>query len=587
MKIDAPWFTLTELLLVVGACGLWVLLPGVVTWQPLLLAGLPWVWRMALGQRPFPRTRLDLWLWLFLATAGIGVGIAYDHGQAWAKFWILLGAVFLYYALAEQPVSRINGLMAGGTAVALLIALYFVLTFDWQNWTADFSWLTALGKRVGAIQPSLSWSALHPNKAAGLIAMFLPMGTAVLWRSWQQKQWRAMVLSLIAVIPMLFTLLLTSSRGAWGALFVSALFLMGYYYWLRFLKGGTAVPWRTKLIGLVGASGILIIFGWVLLQSLHSMTSSVTRLQLYRQTWMLIADFPFTGSGLATFDGLYSQYIRLIPFFFFNYGHNLFLDVWLTQGPVAFVALLVLLGGSVWQLLVLVRQNPTVERFALLGGMLVIILHGLIDDPLYGFMGTPLLFVFPGLAAGLANAFHVPIFENRSLVKIRRYGLPVLAVLLALLFFSKGVKARWYANLGALTLAHGELVDWPHNSWDYEIPAVNLKKARQQSLKALALNANDVTAQYRLGLMALYEQDFTQAVLYLQAAYRARPTHRGIQKALGYSLAWAGKTAVAADILRTIPEAAQELANYRQWWRQQGRTDLALQAERVYALLQN
>lgn len=524
------------------------------------------------------------WLWLFMATAGVGVAVAYDHGQAWAKFGILLGGVFLYYALAALSVRRLDGVMAGGTAVALLIAFYFLFTVDWQTWTADFALLTALGKRVGAALSSLGWPALHPNKAAGLMAMFVPMGTAVLWRNWRQKRWGGAVLSGTAVAVTLFALLLTSSRGAWGALLVSALFVMGCFFWLRAMGRETAVSLHVKLVGIIGGAVSLAIFAWVMWQSLHSMTSSVTRLQLYRQTWQLIADFPFTGSGLATFNGLYSQYIRVIPFFFFNYGHNLYLDVWLTQGPLALLALLVIYGGSVWRALALLREEATAVRFALLGGLLVILLHGLIDDALYGFLGTPLLFAFPGMVAGL-SAHHLLVKENRRWTAVRRYALPVLAVMLVVLFASKEVRARWFANLGAVTLAQGQLAGWPPNSWDYDIPAANLEKARQQSLQALDLDAGDVTAQYRLGMMALYEQDFAEAARYLQAAHEARPTHRGIRKMLGYSLAWGGRTAVAADMLRSIPEAAQELANYRSWWRQQGRDDLASRAEQVYGLL--
>ena len=48
------------------------------------------------------RMAMDIFLWLFLASAGVGVWAAYDRGPAWAVFWLLVGAVGLYYAIAAS-----------------------------------------------------------------------------------------------------------------------------------------------------------------------------------------------------------------------------------------------------------------------------------------------------------------------------------------------------------------------------------------------------------------------------------------------------------------------------------------------------
>ena len=78
--------------------------------------------------------------------------------------------------------------------------------------------------------------------------------------------------------------------------------------------------------------------------------SAGSRLDLSRANLHLIGDFPFTGGGLDSFPGLYAHYIRGLPFFQLDHGHNLYLDVALEQGLLGAFALISLLLGTLWLL---------------------------------------------------------------------------------------------------------------------------------------------------------------------------------------------------------------------------------------------
>ena len=109
--------------------------------------------------------------------------------------------------------------------------------------------------------------------------------------------------------------------------------------------------------------------------------SGESRLELFESTTKLIGDFPFTGGGLRSFAGLYSQYIRVTPDFLFSYSHNFYLDVLLEQGIIGGFVLLILILGSAWLLVkqVLgVREDSITSLLyeAVLIGFLVLLIHG-------------------------------------------------------------------------------------------------------------------------------------------------------------------------------------------------------------------
>jgi tetratricopeptide (TPR) repeat protein len=212
--------------------------------------------------------------------------------------------------------------------------------------------------------------------------------------------------------------------------------------------------------------------------------------------------------------------------------------------------------------------------------------HGLVDDALYGMRGTPLLLIIPAISVALRYANTSNSMIDRGRVRLTRRSLrggSALVVFLAVTAFGlmaqKPIVASWFANLGSIQMAKAELYDFPSNSFDYFPEEGLLEQAKAYFSRALVANPQNITANYRLGMISSQETDFQEAIPYLERASQGNNRHRGIQKLLGYNYAWTGQPDLAADMLAEIPEARQELEAYIWWWDTKQRPDLAAYSE--------
>lgn len=537
----------------------------------LAVMGVTAVFWLIFGKVKLRRTPLDGWLALFVLTAVLAWWVAPKNTWAAAKFGVLLVAVLVYYlaaGLTRQRLWLAVGMLSGGTAV---VALYFLLSHDWQSWPADAAILTRLGLRWMAIRLFTELPPLHPNKVAGLLAVFLPLMVTALWHAARQRQWVGAGGVGLATAVSLIALLLSSSRGAWLALLggVSLAGMVGIL-----LERGVKRPWLLPGLGMA----ILLLGSILLFISGNLAGGGLGRPQLVQQTLHLIADYPFTGGGLVSFGPLYSQYVRIIPFFFFSYAHNLYLGIWLEQGPLTLLAFLGLMVGALRWLLRRAQQQEdelTWLRLGMLAGLLTLLLHGWVDDALYGTWGAPQLLLLAGLAVAQAQQSDESVrFAGwRRWLVVGAVGMGVGTAVI----FHRPLLAAWYANWGAVHMARVELANWPTNRWDDD----RLAKQVNPSFFAQSLrwNPKNSTAHFHLGRIALAQRDFPLAIAHLRSALSGQPDHRGIIKTLGYSYAWMGDYENAQPLLEQIPEAKEELGVYSWWWSQNGRADLARHAE--------
>lgn len=544
----------------------------------LVIAGLTAVGCVLTNSVRLRRTRLDWLVALFALSLLLAVWTAFNPALAWAKLLILTAAILFYYLAAGVKRSRFYGVFAallGGSST--LLALYFLLTHNWQTWPADLALLTRVGVWWMGIRPSLEWQLLHPNLVGGWLALLLPFVGVASWELARQRRWVAFVGMFGVTAVLAGALLLSSSRGAWLAIFF-ALVISGAVAFLQrrgvrqaYVMGFAAAMMLLAIALMAGIAGVMTAGG-------------MSRAMLARQTLDLVAEVPFTGSGLLTFGGLYSQHIRVIPFFYFSYGHNLYLDIWLEQGPLGIATFLGLVGSAFW-LLLQRRSNPQRQTMqgVVLASLLTMLLHGVVDDALYGSFGTPFLLVLVGASLALAEEEGAktavwPVLSPRFILAV--VGLFVGLLLL----FHRPLLAQWYANLGVLSLDRVELAEWPLNRWDDSLLAQETQAASYFET-ALSWNEQNGTAHYHLGRMAMARHEFAQAAQHLEAALVARPAHHGIIKSLGYSYVWMGNYDHARPFLALIPEASEELGAYSWWWRQHGQEDLALYAEAMLSQL--
>lgn len=588
------WLTLACAL---AAVALWYVSAGRLGAWPLLIALPPWGIRLAAGRAPFKQTRFDPLLWIFLLSAAAGAWVSHNQPDAWSKFWLIAGSVILYYALAGQRAPNLWRIITGLAVFGGAIAVYFLATHDWNAIPAKIETINQIGLRWMQLRPAAlgSLHGLHPNVAGGLIALLFPFALAAAVRAGRKGLGGMLLAAVGSGLLMSAGLAFTTSRGAWLAL------AGGLLTWLVWAQSSRVSDLlflsRRKAFGLVmllllglGITFILVTTGSLVaaLDQLPGPASAGSRLEITRDALDLAGDFWLTGGGLGSFDGLYSQYIRVIPHHFLIHSHNLFLNVAVEQGSISLVALIVMLAMAFWWLIA--PRQPAYRRsvrgFSLANGatlaaLVVIILHGLVDDPLYGSRGVLFLWLPLGLAAFLfpLRRSWIETFQSADQPTLIAMGIIIIVTAGLLVAFRSPVLAAWQSNVGALEMARVELRGYPTGEWSDGREVADLASARTRFERSLAFNPNNRTALHRLGLIAMLERDYESAKDSLFSAYLLDRDHKGIKKALMYTYVWTDNVPQAMPLLTEFSEAHSELSTYQWWWSQMGYPDLSQAAE--------
>ena len=217
---QSNWIPYIDLICTGLAALLWLAWPQWGVWL-LILALVPWLLRWRQTGQLSATTSLTAPLGLFMITAVMGLWAAYNPTAAWAKFWVLVAAIFLFFTIANQPAINLWFIAKLLSLFTVLVAVYFLLTHDWQAEPTYMSLLDGLAERWMGIRPFLKTPPLHPNQAAGFIVVFAPLVIAVGWRGWRTRSILGWGITAIVATLILFALLLTGSRGAWLALIVA------------------------------------------------------------------------------------------------------------------------------------------------------------------------------------------------------------------------------------------------------------------------------------------------------------------------------------------------------------------------------
>ncbi|MBI4316438.1 MAG: O-antigen ligase family protein [Chloroflexi bacterium] len=598
-----------EWALTLAAIGLWA--SGKI-YVPLMNAGSvllvgAWTLRWAHTRRPFPVTPIDLPLVLFMLSAAVGLWAMPNWWEALTRLYLYLGAVGLFYLLAECSPRALARFSAGFVAFAATLSLYFVTQNDWANQPVKFAAVRALGLALNRLVPDLGQYKPHPNVVASVLALVLPVALMLALQSWRSRAMADRLTTLIAVgggLVVLFGVGMTASRGAWLALAGAA--ALALWWWLasraspRFAAPQPAVFWGGIALVALAASIVFIvrpqlittIFG-----ALPGFSSAVSRLEVYQQSWRLVQDAPFTGGGLAAFPALYSTYILVIPQSFITHAHNAFLNVLVEQGWPGLGGFAGLMALAAWRATTQLRAAPDAYRPFVIAGALgigIMILHGLSDAALIVSRMAPAMLIPAGLClAGAAQSAGArvgaqglaPLPAPQPWRRRLALGAVALAALLLMVVWRPALTA-WHANMAAVAEARVELYGFPTNEWNDGQYADYLAPAESEARRALALDPGNRTANQRLGLAAMLRRNFGEAAQYLQQAHTADPDHHGVTKALAYSYVWLGEYDRAAPLLASIPEARTELGIYVWWWQAQGYPELSERAHATYQRLE-
>ncbi len=485
----------------------------------------------------------------------MGVVIAYQPANAWHRFALIVAGLIICLLVMRMPEqSRVLCWLLA--LLPALVLIYFLLTNDWTSRIGKLAVFDSILAWLATWQPSIAGARLDSNSLGGVIAAYLPLQLAALWRA------RGSGRTWIGIMLIGFSLLglaLSESRGAWVALGV--IVWLGALWWMV----GQLANKNRRIIWLVLVAVIAIVAAGVLaLTPLGAtlMGARNDRVEVWRNSFDLASDYPFTGLGLGGFEMAYSSYVLLVHVGHTLHAHNLFLDIWLEQGLLGWVAFAGILVAGI------LNSSKSRWRTAALASVGVIVLHGFLDDAFYGYGGNALALLFVPLGVLLESA-------GRSASRRFQYWVvPMLVGTIGVIGVGTWIvpiaRAQWFANLGALAQTRAELAiyQWPQWSFQDQLrrsAAINLNPAITDYALALALDPTNVTANRRLGQIALSRGEYDQARVYLVTAYASAPTQRATAQMLGESFAIAGQAARATALWRGLDLSAGQLT-VRQWW---------------------
>ncbi len=525
---------------------------------------------------------------LFLVSALMGALISYNTSLAWSRFVAVLlaiGVCFFFVAIPEHirifAQNDFSPLCIIWAWLPAALLIYFVLTNDWTARVGKVAWLDPVWRWFATWQPQFPGVRLDSNSLGGVLGMLLPLQMAALWNGRGQTR----IVAFVLVFASLIGVIVSASRGAWIACAVIAWLAAIWFVLERVMPGWQQghkrlVMWSALVVYLALTIGLAV-----------TLTPLGTWLwneggghwQVARDSFDLASDYPFTGIGLGAFTMAYSSYVLLVHVPHTIHAHNLFLDLWLEQGLLGLLAFigLIIVGvlnspGSRW-------------RFAALASLGVMCLHGLLDDPFYGYGGGAIPFVLIPLGV-LGREAALPRKRRLAWWTPALAGVVGLMGLLVLLW--PPTRALREANLGALAQTQAELAvyEWPRYSFQDQLRRdgiVDLEPAITHYQNALALDPLNPTAHRRLGQIALARGEYAQARQHLEHAYVRAPAQFATRVLLGELYALDGDTTRAAALWRGIDPQTGSLET-RRWWYEflgdQERLKRINQAERMQRL---
>ena len=500
-------------------------------------------------------------LGIFLVSALLSLTFATQADTAWMQCYGVVLAVALH-GLVWQ---RRNGsrLWIVFAVLPLVLGLCAVLFTDWQSRLGRYSWLDGLLNWLllaRSVSVGISWNA---HAIGGVLAVLLPLQLDALKRA-------PRMLAVPGILLTVTIVLLSGSRTIWLALvigIVSYIMLSG----LRSL--GPKMLNRIWLVGVLLAG--VVFFVWLSVQLALTADQPVyngSRTLLWQSSLTLARDFAFTGIGFGNFPMAYSSYMLLVHVPFLNHAYHLWINLWLSQGALGLIAWC---GLLVTALNTQHSDNPW--RIPALSSLFVMLVYGLTDDPFYGYGAVmlPLLLLPHAL---LAPRFR-PNLQWSALSKatlsigkgILLSSAPI-ALITLLVAVLPGWRAHWHANLGALAQLRTELsvYRWPDYVLQDQLrisPKIDLTPAIQEYETALRLDANNPTANERLGQIELARTLLPAARQHMSAALVSAPDRRAVQQMMGELYALDGQPASAVALWRKLDVQQDQLTIREAWYR--------------------
>lgn len=340
----------------------------------------------------------------FVVAVGLASLFALDPAQSVTRFFGLLTAVLLFYAVARicREPHHLLAVSLGAVAGLLLAAIHGIV----QHATGTFYGTGGAlidGQVVGRIYGAFG----HPNSYAGYLALLIPLGIGLAVT--RGVPGHARLAGGAAAVVAVYPLLLTYTRGALIALIV------GGIVWLVVVRPRAALP-AALIVGL-----LLIFAAPPAVQDRlrdRNATDVGLRTDLWASALQIYAERPILGSGPNNFALAYGalpsvqatgaqrrllhQGQLLLP----PHANNLYLTMLAETGIVGAAALVFLLGAALAVARAATHVRDPIGRAVGIGfgtGTVTLALHAILEFTLFGETGQAFFAMFAVTAALVAR----------------------------------------------------------------------------------------------------------------------------------------------------------------------------------------
>ncbi len=238
---------------------------------------------------------------------------------------------------------------------------------------------------LGGIFDSFDWIAwdgrlrgpfLSPNHLAMFLAPAIPMAGFLL--ADKTVRTKGIIVSVFLTIEVFFTGSVGALLGVAAGVFVAWVF-----------TGMKKISKKTTLIILAAIAGGVVVFVLkvgLFLEDIQR-SSAASRFAIWRAATRILADHPLWGIGVGTFQEYYLSYQKYFePYLEWAVPqpHNILLATWLQVGLVGAVGFAIVVAAffrQIWK--GRNEQSKKALYAALFGSVVVILIHGLTDTPVW------------------------------------------------------------------------------------------------------------------------------------------------------------------------------------------------------------
>lgn len=402
---------------------------------------------------------------LWTVTGLTATVLAYDFGTSIRAFALIVAGLIVVTILYAAKIP-LRWVAIALVLFAVAFAVYFLTQNDFEH-RSKFAIVHALSHLTDKLIPDLGLHKPHPNIASGVFEVALPFAVLL---TVQAKKLLLRILVGLSAFLLAYTLFMTESRGAWVAVVASSCLVALVYMIIQvkrqklskrtFLLGTSLIA----LMAVVGAIALIVV-------TLHSagLVKSSDRLLVQIPSLELIADFLFTGLGMNSFTPAYSLYVQFHDAPPEDHAHNLWLNLWISQGVFGVLGYLLIIVGVALAVITALRfaakkdQNLPGMFWATMTAWLIILIHGIVDDVHYQSWELPVVIIIPAMLLLVAQPFLVVVGDRSQEAKPKtaRFwivrAIPAAVVVGILVIAAVPLLSLAESNIGNLYQAHYDL----------------------------------------------------------------------------------------------------------------------------------